>query len=87
MIFVLPIKGKHKEIETNFFEEKAALEAKYQKLYEPFYKKVSVFSVFSGCSKLKASYNLLISCFSKQLLNFQALLYIVIFIKKLGPID
>ncbi|GLJ54347.1 hypothetical protein SUGI_1166630 [Cryptomeria japonica] len=33
------LQGKHKEIETKFFEEKAALEAKYRKLYEPFYKK------------------------------------------------
>uniref|UniRef100_A0A0C9RRH7 TSA: Wollemia nobilis Ref_Wollemi_Transcript_19153_1957 transcribed RNA sequence n=1 Tax=Wollemia nobilis TaxID=56998 RepID=A0A0C9RRH7_9CONI len=33
------LQGQHKEFETKFFEEKAALEAKYQKLYEPFYKK------------------------------------------------
>lgn len=33
------LQGKHKELETNYFEEKAAVEAKYQKLYEPLYKK------------------------------------------------
>ncbi|OMO91671.1 Nucleosome assembly protein (NAP) [Corchorus olitorius] len=29
--------GKHDELEAKFFEEKAALEARYQKLYEPLY--------------------------------------------------
>ncbi|KAL5579458.1 hypothetical protein UlMin_011900 [Ulmus minor] len=33
------IQGQHDELKANFFEEKAALEAKYQKLYEPFYTK------------------------------------------------
>lgn len=32
------LQGKHDEIEAKFFEEKAALEAKYEKLYSPFYK-------------------------------------------------
>jgi nucleosome assembly protein 1-like 1 len=34
------IQGKHDEIETKFREERAALEAKYQKLYQPLYNKV-----------------------------------------------
>ncbi|CAN6906924.1 unnamed protein product [Brassica oleracea] len=33
------IQNQHNEIEAKFFEEKAALEAKYQKLYQPFYTK------------------------------------------------
>lgn len=33
------LQGQHDEIEAKFFEERAALEAKYQKLYEPFYSK------------------------------------------------
>ncbi|KAB2612991.1 nucleosome assembly protein 1 [Pyrus ussuriensis x Pyrus communis] len=33
------IQSQHDEIETKFFEEKAALEAKYQKLYGPLYTK------------------------------------------------
>ncbi|PON48164.1 Nucleosome assembly protein (NAP) [Parasponia andersonii] len=33
------IQGQHDELEAKFFEERAALEAKYQKLYEPFYTK------------------------------------------------
>ncbi|CAA0814615.1 Unknown protein [Striga hermonthica] len=33
------IQGQHDELETKFFEERAALEAKYQKLYEPLYSK------------------------------------------------
>ncbi|KAH0865975.1 hypothetical protein HID58_083186 [Brassica napus] len=32
-------RNQHNEIEAKFFEEKAALEAKYQKLYQPFYTK------------------------------------------------
>lgn len=31
---------KHDELEAIFFEERAALEAKYQKLYEPLYGQV-----------------------------------------------
>ncbi|CDY50473.1 BnaA10g29000D [Brassica napus] len=34
------IQGKHDEIEDNFREERAALEAKYQKLYQPLYTKI-----------------------------------------------
>ncbi|CAN6336960.1 unnamed protein product [Urochloa humidicola] len=33
------IQGQHDELEAKFFEERAALEAKYQKLYEPLYLK------------------------------------------------
>ncbi|WOL14042.1 nucleosome assembly protein 1 [Canna indica] len=33
------IQSQHDELEAKFFEERAALEAKYQKLYEPFYSK------------------------------------------------
>ncbi|GJM89591.1 hypothetical protein PR202_ga05799 [Eleusine coracana subsp. coracana] len=33
------IQGQHDELEAKFFEERAALEAKYQKLYEPLYTK------------------------------------------------
>lgn len=33
------LQGKHDELEAKFFEERAALEAKYQKLYEPLYSK------------------------------------------------
>lgn len=33
------MQGQHDELEKKFFEERAALEAKYQKLYEPLYTK------------------------------------------------
>ncbi|KAK8509087.1 hypothetical protein V6N13_062139 [Hibiscus sabdariffa] len=33
------IQNQHDELEAKFFEERAALEAKYQKLYQPFYAK------------------------------------------------
>lgn len=33
------IQGQHDELEASFFEERAALEAKYQKLYQPLYSK------------------------------------------------
>lgn len=36
----LILQGQHDELEKKFFEERAALEAKYQKLYEPLYTKV-----------------------------------------------
>ena len=38
--FVLNLQSQHDELEAKFFEERAALEAKYQKLYEPLYTKV-----------------------------------------------
>lgn len=37
------LQGQHDELEAKFFEERAALEAKYQKLYEPLYTKVHSF--------------------------------------------
>ncbi|XP_015644393.1 nucleosome assembly protein 1-1 isoform X2 [Oryza sativa Japonica Group] len=37
--YLREIQGQHDEIELKFFEERAALEAKYQKLYEPLYTK------------------------------------------------
>lgn len=36
------LQSQHDELETKFLEERAQLEAKYQKLYEPLYTKVSV---------------------------------------------
>jgi len=45
MIYTFP-QGQHDELEAKFFEERAALEAKYQKLYEPLYVKVWKFSSF-----------------------------------------
>ncbi|GLJ50224.1 hypothetical protein SUGI_1069130 [Cryptomeria japonica] len=33
------LQSQHKELEVNYFEEKVALEVKYQKLCEPLYKK------------------------------------------------
>ena len=35
------LQSQHDELEAKFFEERAALEAKYQKLYQPLYTKVS----------------------------------------------
>ncbi|GLU10060.1 hypothetical protein SLE2022_268880 [Rubroshorea leprosula] len=37
--FLREIQGQHDELEAKFFEERAALEAKYQKLYQPLYTK------------------------------------------------
>ncbi|KAJ8766908.1 hypothetical protein K2173_011726 [Erythroxylum novogranatense] len=37
--FLREIQSKHDELEAKFFEERAALEAKYQKLYQPLYTK------------------------------------------------
>ncbi|KAI3954203.1 hypothetical protein MKW98_018027, partial [Papaver atlanticum] len=37
--FEFVLEGQHDELEAKFFEETAALEAKYQKLYEPLYAK------------------------------------------------
>uniref|UniRef100_A0A7N2KYI3 Nucleosome assembly protein 1 n=1 Tax=Quercus lobata TaxID=97700 RepID=A0A7N2KYI3_QUELO len=37
--FLKEIQSQHDELETKFFEERAALEAKYQKLYQPLYTK------------------------------------------------
>lgn len=35
-----PLQNQYDEMEAKFFEERAALEAKYQKLYQPLYTKV-----------------------------------------------
>ena len=37
------VQSQHDELEAKFFEERAALEAKYQKLYEPLYSKVCMY--------------------------------------------
>ncbi|KAK9142380.1 hypothetical protein Syun_011780 [Stephania yunnanensis] len=37
--FLREIQSQHDELEAKFFEERAALEAKYQKMYEPLYAK------------------------------------------------
>jgi len=37
----MTVQGEHDELEAKFLEERAALEAKYQKLYQPLYTKVS----------------------------------------------
>lgn len=44
------LQSKHDEMEAKFIEERAVLEAKYQKLYEPLYSKVSssIFIMFFG---------------------------------------
>jgi hypothetical protein len=37
----MTVQGEHDELEAKFLEERAALEAKYQILYQPLYTKVS----------------------------------------------
>lgn len=37
----MTVQSAHDELEAKFFEERAALEAKYQNLYQPLYAKVS----------------------------------------------
>uniref|UniRef100_A0A1D1ZF83 Putative nucleosome assembly protein C2D10.11C n=1 Tax=Anthurium amnicola TaxID=1678845 RepID=A0A1D1ZF83_9ARAE len=44
------IQGQHDELEAKFFEERAALEAKYQKLYEPLYTKR--FEIVNGVAEV-----------------------------------
>lgn len=39
---ILLLQSEHDEIEAKFFEERAALELKYQKLYAPLYSKVCI---------------------------------------------
>lgn len=39
VVVLQEIQGQHDELEKKFFEEKAVLEARYQKLYEPLYSK------------------------------------------------
>jgi hypothetical protein len=42
LIWFFNLQSEHDELETKFLEERAQLQAKYQKLYEPLYTKVSV---------------------------------------------
>jgi len=46
------IQSKHDELEAKFFEERAALEAKYQKLYEPLYAKR--YEIVNGISDVES---------------------------------
>jgi hypothetical protein len=41
------IQSQHDEMEAKFFEERTALEDKYQKLYEPLYTKVYFFLLYN----------------------------------------
>ena len=43
-LYFFNLQSQHDELEAKFFEERAALEAKYQKLYQPLYNKVSDWS-------------------------------------------
>jgi len=45
MICFFNLQSEHDELESKFLEERAQLEAKYQKLYEPLYTKVCVLLV------------------------------------------
>lgn len=40
------LQSEHDELEAKFFDERAALEAKYQKLYQPLYTKVAYLSTY-----------------------------------------
>jgi len=40
------LQREHDELKAKFFEERAALEAKYQLLYQPLYTKVSLLLLF-----------------------------------------
>lgn len=42
------VQGQHDELEAKFFEERAALESKYQKLYQPLYTKALYWSILWG---------------------------------------
>lgn len=55
------LQSQHDELEAKFFEERAALEAKYQLLYFPLYNKVSrsTYISFSPCFCHRACYSLL----------------------------
>lgn len=51
----LHLQSQHDELEAKFFEERAALEAKYQKLYQPLYAKVSyLFAYFPELVELSS---------------------------------
>ncbi|RYR77173.1 hypothetical protein Ahy_A01g001634 isoform E [Arachis hypogaea] len=45
------IQGQHDELEAKFFEERAALEAKYQKMYQPLYTKR--FEIVNGVTEVE----------------------------------
>ncbi|KAA3457273.1 nucleosome assembly protein 1-4-like isoform X2 [Gossypium australe] len=49
------LKSEHDELEKKFFEERAALEAKYQKLYEPLYTKR--YEIVNGIVKVEGETN------------------------------
>lgn len=49
MADILKLQSQHDGLEAKFFEERAALEAKYQKLYEPLYR--MVWELMSGSSR------------------------------------
>ncbi|KAL9314660.1 hypothetical protein ACSQ67_020112 [Phaseolus vulgaris] len=49
------IQGKHDEIEAEFFKEREALEAKYQKLYQPLYTKR--FDIVNGVTEVEGAAN------------------------------
>ncbi|KAK7329012.1 hypothetical protein VNO77_23157 [Canavalia gladiata] len=49
------IQGKHDELEAKFFEERAALEAKYQSLYQPLYTKR--YEIVNGVSEVEGATN------------------------------
>ncbi|XWS20149.1 hypothetical protein CRYUN_Cryun31cG0075800 [Craigia yunnanensis] len=49
------IQSEHDELEKQFFEERAALEAKYQKLYEPLYTKR--YEIVNGVMKVEGETN------------------------------
>ncbi|XWS26682.1 hypothetical protein CRYUN_Cryun26dG0051300 [Craigia yunnanensis] len=49
------IQGQHDELEAKFFEERAALEAKYQKLYQPLYAKR--YDIVNGVSEPEGTPN------------------------------
>ncbi|KAF0916698.1 hypothetical protein E2562_011549 [Oryza meyeriana var. granulata] len=48
---LMEIQNQHDELEAKFFEERAALEAKYQKLYRPLYSKRS--EIVSGAIEVE----------------------------------
>ncbi|KAK8547246.1 hypothetical protein V6N13_097962 [Hibiscus sabdariffa] len=49
------IQGQHDELEAKFFEERAALEAKYQKLYQPLYAKR--YDIVNGAGEAEGTTN------------------------------
>lgn len=64
--FFLNLQSQHDELEAKFLEERAALEAKYQKLYQPLYTKVGALETHLHC--VESSYCWLL-CFFFTVLN------------------